>query len=68
MEASCRRARFVKFGFYLQGNVGAFKRNERTIRNYCKDGKLEAGMMLIFRQMPDCQQKCEVSNRILFRV
>ena len=30
--------------------------NERAMRNYCKDGKLPAGMMLIFRQMPNCQQ------------
>jgi hypothetical protein len=44
------------------------KRNERAIRNYCKDGKLQTGMMLIFRQMPSCQQECEVSDRILFRV
>jgi len=30
--------------------------NERAMRNYCKDGKLPARMMLIFRQMPNCQQ------------
>jgi hypothetical protein len=36
-------------------------RNERAIRNYCKDGKLEAGMTLMFRQMPNCQQEFEVS-------
>ena len=30
--------------------------NERAIRNYCKDGKLQTGMMLISWQMPNCQQ------------
>ena len=34
------------------------KRNERAIRNYRKDGRLQAGTMLIFRQMPNCQE-CE---------
>src|SRR5713101_7875782 len=33
------------------------KRNERAIRNYCKDGKLQAGTMLILQHMPNCQQK-----------
>jgi hypothetical protein len=32
-------------------------RNERAIRNYCKDGKLQAGRTLIFQQMPNCQQR-----------
>jgi len=54
--------------FYFQGHVGAFKRNERAMRNNCKDGKLQAGMMLLSRQMPNCQREREVSNRILFRV
>jgi hypothetical protein len=31
-------------------------RNERAIRNYCEDGKLQTGMMLISWQMPNCQQ------------
>src|SRR6266404_1855983 len=36
------------------------KRNERAISNYCKDGKLQAKMMLIFRHMPNCQhESCE---------
>src|ERR1700687_4144602 len=33
------------------------KRNERAISNYCKDGKLQAKMMLIFRHMPNCQHE-----------
>jgi hypothetical protein len=33
------------------------KRNGRAIHNYCKDGELQAGMMLIFQQMPNCQRK-----------
>jgi hypothetical protein len=42
--------------FNLQGHVGAYRRNERAIRNYRKDGKLHAVMMLIFRQKPNRQQ------------
>jgi hypothetical protein len=42
--------------------------NERAIRNYSKHEKIQAGMMLIFQQMPNCGQMCKVSNRILFRV
>jgi len=30
--------------------------NERAVRNYCKGGKLPAGMMLSFRQKPNGQQ------------
>jgi hypothetical protein len=42
--------------FYLQSHVGAFKRNERAIRNCCKDKKLQTDMTLSFRQMPNRQQ------------
>jgi len=31
------------------------KRNERAIRNYCKDGRLQAGMMLILQHVLNCQ-------------
>jgi hypothetical protein len=57
------RAAFVDSLFYLQGHVGAFKRNERAIRNYCKDEKLEAGMMLIFQQKPNSQQSAAKSEQ-----
>ena len=44
--------------FDLQGHVGASRLNATSgpFRNYCKDGQLQTGMMLIFRQMPNCQQ------------
>ena len=48
---------------YLQGHVGASKCNERAIRNCCKDGKLQTRMMLIFRQMPSCQQSPKSPTR-----
>ena len=32
-------------------------RNERAISNYCKGKKLQTGMMLTFRQMPNGEQK-----------
>ena len=31
--------------------------NERAIRKYCKGRKLQTGMMLTFRQMPNGEQK-----------
>jgi hypothetical protein len=34
------RATAVDSLFCLQGHVGVSKRNDRAIRNYCKDGKL----------------------------
>jgi hypothetical protein len=62
------RAALVENLFYLQGHWNvSVKRNERATRNCRKDGKLQTGMMLIFRQMPSCQQTCEVSRQILFR-
>ncbi len=43
--------------------------NERAMRNYCKDGKLQAGMMLIFRHMPNCQHSpAKAQQPILFCV
>ena len=44
------------FSFFKATLGGVAKRNERAIRNYCKDGKLQTGMMVILQQMPNCQQ------------
>jgi hypothetical protein len=62
------RAAPVDSLFYLQGHATWAKRNERATRNYCKDRKLKMGMMLIFRQMPNCQQHARSAAEFCFAV